>query len=136
VTPVNQLDPNPGPPGSGEEALQTVVLEADGIFVLQVERGLAGARGAEEFGGRHEDGELQLGQAGAAVDVRVLVAASEVALRTGNRAQGAMILKDRDIPVNWGSTPARSATSSCFWFERDAVRDHVTDAGKGLWPAS
>ena len=34
------------------------------------------------------------------------------------------------------STPARSAPCSCFWFGRDAVRDHVTNAGKSLWPGS
>src|SRR5215475_3740907 len=57
------------PPGGGEEALEAVVLDGDTVPLLQVERGLAGAQGAEELGGRHEDGELELEQVAAAGDV-------------------------------------------------------------------
>src|SRR6202023_4321600 len=57
------------PPGRGEESLEPVVAHADTVLILQVERCLVGTQGPEEFSGRHEYRELELGQNGAAWDI-------------------------------------------------------------------
>src|SRR6266566_7150098 len=88
------------PPGGGEEAFEAVVLDADRVFLLQVERGLAGAQGAEELGGRHEDGELKLGLAGAAGDVH-RVEPGAVHADVDGRAVGraGRALKTGEVPI-------------------------------------
>src|SRR5438105_4277858 len=58
--------------GRGQEPFQPIVVGIDAELILQVERGLVYPHDAEEFGGRDEYGELELGLTGTAGHIHVV----------------------------------------------------------------